>query len=73
MTPDAALTFCRYFHNTSTMLLFGASACIAAFVPPSLVRDIVHRLRFLGIAAAAIAVATTAALLPLETAFVGDG
>jgi putative copper resistance protein D len=73
MSPDAALTVCRFFHDASTMLLFGASACIAALVPPSLARDIVHRLRFLGIVAAAIAVATTVALLPLETAFVGDG
>jgi copper resistance protein D len=73
MSPDAALTVCRFFHDASTMLLFGASACIAALVPPNLARDIVHRLRFLGIIAAAVAVATTLALLPLETAFVGEG
>lgn len=56
------------------MLLWGASAYLAALVPGGLAAATGKRLQSLRIAATAMAAAATAALLPLETATIaGDG
>jgi putative copper resistance protein D len=55
------------------MLLWGASAYVWTLVPRNLAQDIGRRLRFFGVLAIALAVATTFLFLPLETAFIGEG
>ncbi|UDL89209.1 copper homeostasis membrane protein CopD [Mesorhizobium sp. PAMC28654] len=73
MTVDAALSGCRFLHFASAMLLWGAFAFLRTLVPSDLAAGIGRRLRWLWIVAAAIAVATIAAGLPLEAAMIGDG
>ncbi len=55
------------------MLLFGAFAYLSALVPRPLALVIGKRLRCVQIVATVLAVATTFAALPLETAAIGDG
>lgn len=55
------------------MLLWGAFAFLVTLVPRDLAAGIGRRLRWLWIVAAATAVATTAAALPLQAAMIGDG
>lgn len=55
------------------MLLWGAFAFLRTLVPLDLATGIGRRLRWLWIVAAAMAVATVAAALPLEAAMIGDG
>lgn len=73
MTADAALAGCRFLHFASAMLLWGAFAFLRTLVPADLAASIGRRLRWLWIVAAAIAVATIAAALPLEAAMISDG
>ena len=68
MGPDAALAACRFLHDASAMLLWGASAYLWALVPSNLAKDVRRRLRPLGVVTIAVTVATTAASLPIETA-----
>jgi putative copper resistance protein D len=73
MSPDAALIVCRFVHDAAAMLLWGGAAYLAALVPGDLADDIARRLGRSGFAAIALAVATTAATLPIEAARLGDG
>ena len=73
MGPDAALAACRFLHDASAMLLWGASAYLWALVPSNLAKDVRRRLRPLGVVTIAVTVATTAASLPIETAVIGEG
>ncbi len=73
MGPDAALIVCRFLHDVSAMLLWGAYAFLAALVPAELAFDVGRRLRFFRVVTIVVAVATTAAALPLETAMIAGG
>ena len=55
------------------MLLWGASAYLSALVPRHLSQVIGRRLQSFSVVAAAVAVATTAATLLIETAVIGEG
>ncbi|MDQ0392704.1 copper homeostasis membrane protein CopD [Labrys monachus] len=71
--PDAALDICRFLHDASLMLVWGASAYLAVLVPRRLADDVARRLRIPAIVAVAAALATTLAALPIETATIGEG
>jgi copper resistance protein D len=73
MTPDVALVVCRFLHDGSAMLLFGAFAYLSTLVPRPLALVTGDRLRSVQLVATAIAVATTVAALPLEAAVIGEG
>jgi len=55
------------------MLLWGASAFLAALVPPILARETGRRLFSLFVVAGVIAIVTTGATLPLDSAAIGSG
>lgn len=73
MSPDAALGLCRFLHDASAMLLWGASAYLWTLVPRNLATDIGWRLRSFTILAIVVAEATTVTMLPLEAAIIGEG
>jgi putative copper resistance protein D len=73
ISPGAALIACRFPHDASVMLLWGAFAYLATLVPEALAREIEQRLEAFRVVAIIVAVATTAAALPLETAMIGEG
>lgn len=73
ISPAVALAACRFLHDASAMLLFGASAYLATLVPRDLAWDVGRCLRFVRVVLIALAVATTAAALPVQTAVIGDG
>jgi putative copper resistance protein D len=73
ISPGTALAACRFLHDASAMLLWGAFGYLATLVPPDLARGIGRRLEPLRVAAIAVAVATTAAALFLESALIGAG
>lgn len=73
MDTTTALQLCRFLHDASLMLLWGACAYLSLFVPKTLA-DIVWRMStrpfFL---VALIAVLTALAALPIMTANIGNG
>ncbi|MCW6511129.1 copper homeostasis membrane protein CopD [Lichenifustis flavocetrariae] len=71
--PERVLALCRFLHEGSALLLWGASAYLAVLVPPKLGREIGRRLMSIWIVGALIAITTTVALLPTEAAVIGDG
>jgi putative copper resistance protein D len=73
MSPDAALVLCRFLQDASAMLVWGTFACLSWLVPGELARVLASRLRFFRLVAIAVAVATTLAALPIETAVIGEG
>ncbi len=73
MTPDTALILCRLLFDSAVILIWGSSAYLCVLVSPELARTVGNRLRWLNAAAIAIALAATAATLPLRTAIIGDG
>ena len=73
MSPDTALAICRFLHDASAMFVWGASVYLVTLVPGNLADDIGRCLRHFTAITLALAVATTVAALPLETAFIGDG
>lgn len=73
MSPEAALSTCRFLHDASAMLLWGATAYLAMLVPKNLADDIAGRLSPFLFVTAIVAAVTTAAALPLETATIGSG
>lgn len=73
MTPLAALALCRIVHDASTMLVWGAFAYLAILVPRTAAAHAGARLSAVLAAATVLAVASTAAALPIEVAAVGDG
>ena len=73
MDPDAALIICRFLHDAAAMLVWGGTAYLATLVPRRLADDVARHLTRVGLVAIAMAVATTAAMLPIEAARLGDG
>ncbi|KAA1181185.1 copper homeostasis membrane protein CopD [Rhizobium tropici] len=73
MDPTTALQLCRFLHDASLMLLWGASAYLCLLVPKTLA-DIVWRMfARVSVAATAIAAMTVLAALPVTTANLGNG
>jgi len=73
ISPDSSLIACRLLQDASAILLWGACGYLFACVPPTLSSDTVRQLRPLLAIAAAVLVASTGLLLPVNAAFVGDG
>ena len=73
INPEVALAACRFLHDASAMLLFGAFAYLATLVPQELAWEVGRRLQSARVLLIALAVATTAAALPVQTALIGDG
>ncbi len=73
MDPCAALAVCRFLHDAAAMLVWGAAGYLCTLVPEKLAGTVWRRLRVPGVVAIAVAVATTAASLPFETAVIGAG
>ncbi len=69
----AALAACRFVGDAAALLLWGASAYLLWLVPRSLGAALAGRLRAGGVAAVALAAASTAAELPVAAASLGDG
>ncbi|MBZ9937212.1 copper homeostasis membrane protein CopD [Mesorhizobium sp. BR1-1-16] len=73
MTPELALSACRFLHDAAAMLLWGAFGYLVLLVPCRLADDIAGRLSGLRTAAILVAAATVFAALPIQTALIGDG
>ncbi|HVZ14817.1 MAG TPA: copper homeostasis membrane protein CopD [Bauldia sp.] len=73
MSPDAALAVCRFAHTLPLMLIWGASAYLSALVTGARAAEAWRPLQPWAVAAAIVAAAATAATLPVETAFIGNG
>jgi putative copper resistance protein D len=73
MSPETGLAVCRFLHDASAMLLWGCFALLWTLVPRELARDTAQRLEGFRLIAAAVAILTALAALPLETAMVGTG
>ncbi len=73
MTPEAGLDLCRFLHDAAAMLVWGAYVYLATLVPGDLAAALDRRLGAFRLTIVAVAVVTTAAALPLELAYVGDG
>lgn len=71
--PEAALAICRALLDGSILYLWGAYAYVSTLVPAPLARQLSARLRVSQVVAVAMAVATTALLLPLRAATIGNG
>lgn len=72
-SPEAALAACRFLHDVSAMLLWGAFAYLVTLVPGDLAGEVGRRLHGFRLAAIGVAVLTTAAALPVEAAMIGSG
>lgn len=68
MTPELVIIFCRVLRATAAMALWGGCGYLATLVPAALAGEIAARLRMFQLAALAIAVAASWALLPLQSA-----
>ncbi|UWU31791.1 copper homeostasis membrane protein CopD (plasmid) [Rhizobium sp. WSM1274] len=73
ITPQTALVLCRFLLFGAAMLLWGTFAYLSALVPTDLARRIGGRLQIYAFFGIAVVVATTAVLLPLRAAVVGEG
>jgi putative copper resistance protein D len=71
--PNTALEACRFFHDASLMLLWGASAFLCLLVPKALADKVWRMFGTAPFLTALIAGLTTAVSLPLETATIGNG
>ncbi len=69
----AAIAVCRFVQDTAALLLWGASAYVLWLVPERLARTLRPNLRVGAGVAVTLAIAATAAELPIEAASVGDG
>lgn len=72
-TIEAAAALCRFFHDASALLLWGAAAYLVVLVPAGLRGDIGRRLERLRTGAAIAAILTTLAMLPIDVAGIGAG
>lgn len=73
MDPTTALQLCRFLHDASLVLLWGASAYLCLLVPKTLA-DAVWRLSArMFVAATAITAVTVLAALPITMANLGNG
>ena len=73
INPDTALEACRFFHDASLMLLWGASAFLCLLVPKILGDRIWRLFGVAPLVMALIAGLTTMLSLPLEAATIGNG
>ncbi|SEH70871.1 putative copper resistance protein D [Rhizobium tibeticum] len=73
MTPDAALILCRFLFDAAAVFLWGASAYLCWVVPADLAAQVSRRLRNWYILALLLVIGTTASLLPLRAATIGEG
>ncbi|MDE1991848.1 MAG: copper homeostasis membrane protein CopD [Rhizobiaceae bacterium] len=73
MDPDTALEACRFFHDASLMLLWGASAFLCLLVPTMLAGRVWRLFGIAPFVLSLIAGVTTVLSLPLEAATIGSG
>jgi putative copper resistance protein D len=73
VTPDAALVLCRFLLYGSAIFLWGASAYICWIAPADLAAQVSRRLRHCYGLSTLLIVGTTASLLPLRAAAIGEG
>ncbi|WP_204328794.1 copper homeostasis membrane protein CopD [Rhizobium leguminosarum] len=73
ITPEAAFVLCRFLLFGVAMLLWGTFAYLSALVPADLSERIGGRLQIYAFFGIAVIVATTAVLLPLRAATIGEG
>jgi copper resistance protein D len=71
--PGTAIEICRFLHDGALLLLWGAAAFVAFLLPKPLAAETGRRLGSVPMAAAIIALLTTAAALPLDAASIGNG
>ena len=70
---EAALAVCRFVHDAAIMLLWGASAYLAALVPRDFARHLERHFASFWRGTAVVAILTTVASLPIEVAGIGTG
>ncbi|MFK0166728.1 copper homeostasis membrane protein CopD [Rhizobium sp. NPDC090279] len=73
MDTTTALQLCRFLHDASLMLLWGACAYLALFVPKALADSVWRMSARPFFIAAVIAALTALAALPIMTANIGNG
>ncbi len=73
MKPDVALILCRFLFDGAALFLWGASAYLSALVPAELARWTDRRLGAPIRVAVILLAATTAVLLPVRAAAIGEG
>ncbi|AYG64676.1 MULTISPECIES: copper homeostasis membrane protein CopD [unclassified Rhizobium] len=73
MDPTTALQLCRFLHDASLMLLWGASAYLCLLVPKTLAGTVWRMSARPFFAITAIATVTVLAALPATTANIGNG
>ncbi|MGY5812153.1 copper homeostasis membrane protein CopD [Rhizobium sp. LEGMi198b] len=71
--PNTALEACRFFHDVSLMLLWGASVFLCLLVPKALAEKVWRMFGVAPFLAALIAGLTAIAWLPLASATIGNG
>ncbi|NTJ66452.1 copper homeostasis membrane protein CopD [Agrobacterium rhizogenes] len=73
METTTALELCRFLHDASLMLLWGACAYLSLFVPQTLAHIVWRMVAIPFLLITAIAVLTALAALPVTTANIGSG
>jgi putative copper resistance protein D len=73
IAPETALIFCRFVFDGAAIFLWGTSAYLATAVPSRLARDIAARLVRYQVGASLLVLLAALAMLPVETALIGDG
>ncbi|MBN8953763.1 MULTISPECIES: copper homeostasis membrane protein CopD [unclassified Rhizobium] len=73
MDTTTALQLCRFLHDSSLMLLWGACAYLSMFVPKTLADAVWRMIARSFFLITAIAVLTMLAALPVTTASIGNG
>lgn len=74
MTSTATvLALCRFGQDAAASLLWGASAYLAALVPPALAQAVARRLRRSAVAMILVTMLAIAVKLPAEVSGIGDG
>lgn len=73
MTPDAALVLCRFLFDSSAIFLWGVFACLSWLIPAEFAQPVFQRLRNWLTFALFLITCTTASMLPLRAATIGEG
>jgi putative copper resistance protein D len=73
VTPEGALVLCRFLFDGPALFIWGSSAYLSACVPAELAAELDRKLRRWTVIAVSVAVAATAAMLPLRAATIGNG
>lgn len=71
--PITAIEICRFLHDGALLLLWGTAAFVAFLLPMPVAAETRRRLGGVPMAAAIMALLTTAAALPLAAASIGNG